>query len=64
MAIGLKDHKNDARKIYDRNMEEAPATAKKATDDSIFEDEPEVNIPENNISEVSSESLFNKKFLN
>ncbi len=58
MAIGLKDHKNDSRKIYNRNMEEAPVTAKKAEDDSIFEDEPEVNIPANNISEVSSESLF------
>lgn len=58
MAIGLKDHKNDVQKIYNRNMEEAPVTAKTAADDSIFEDEPEVDIPGSNTSEVSTESLF------
>lgn len=58
MAIGLNDHKKDARRIYNRNMEDAPSTAKTAVDDSIFEDEPEVDIPEDNTPQAGSDALF------
>ena len=57
MAIGLKDHKNDAERIFNRNMEDAPTTAKTAVDDSIFEDEPEAHFEEET-TDVGSESLF------
>lgn len=57
MAIGLKDHKNDSERIYNRNMDDAPLTAKKASDDSIFEDEPEPEFEEETYN-VGSESLF------
>lgn len=40
MSLGLKDSKKIAQKLYERNLDEAPITAKKSTDDSIFEDEP------------------------
>lgn len=40
MVFGLKDHKKISEKIYKRNLEEAPATAHKSDDDSIFEEEP------------------------
>ncbi len=57
MAIGIKDHKNDAERIYNRNLEDAPTTAKTASDDSIFEDEPEASFG-NDSSSVGSDSLF------
>lgn len=46
MVLGLRDSKKDASRIYSRNMEDAPDTSKKASDESIFEEEPVVEVTE------------------
>ncbi|MBR5636393.1 MAG: DUF308 domain-containing protein [Pseudobutyrivibrio sp.] len=58
MAIGLHDYKKDSDRNYSRNMEDAPSTAKKAVDDSIFEDEPQDYFSDSYKTEQSSDSLF------
>ncbi len=44
MAIGLGDHKRDTKRNIKRNLEDAPVETKETLDDSIFEDEPVVEI--------------------
>ncbi len=58
MAVGLHGHKKDTELLYNRNMEDAPATAKATSDDSIFEDEPTVDFTEDTVSNDGVESLF------
>ena len=58
-VIGLRDHKKDANRIYKRNMEDSPFNSKKA-EESIFEDEPVVDIKEETKlePEEGSDALF------
>ncbi len=58
MLIGLKDHKKDSNRIYNRNMDESPLGAK--ADESIFEDEPVVEFKEDKKAEpeAGSDALF------
>ncbi|MBR1622430.1 MAG: DUF308 domain-containing protein, partial [Pseudobutyrivibrio sp.] len=60
MVIGLRDHKKDANRIYNRNMEESPLSSKKKADESIFEEEPVVEIKEEKKEEpeAGSDALF------
>ena len=60
MAIGLKDHKKDSDRLYNRNMEESPLSGKKKVDESIFEEEPVVEIFEEKVEEpeAGSDALF------
>ncbi len=54
MVIGLRGHKKDSTKAFNRNMEESPLTNKK-DNESIFEEEPVVNIPEEKPAEPKSQ---------
>ncbi len=58
MVIGIKDHKKDANRNYNRNMEESPLSKK--ADESIFEDEPVVEFKEDSKPELEpgSDALF------
>ena len=54
MAIGLRDHKKDSNRNYNRNVADAPSSL----DDSIFEDEPESEMYSSDYADTSSDSLF------
>ncbi|QFJ55570.1 DUF308 domain-containing protein [Pseudobutyrivibrio xylanivorans] len=58
MGIGLHDHKKDSDRNYSRNMEDSPLSAKKASDESIFEDEPFVDNVETVSLNETEDSLF------
>lgn len=59
MAIGLKDHKKDATRNINRNIEESPLSKAKQ-EESIFEDEPVVEVKEESKPEpeAGSDALF------
>ena len=59
MVIGLRDHKKDSNRNYKRNIEDSPI-GKNKMDDSIFEDEPVVEVKEEvkNTPEAGSDALF------
>ena len=59
MAIGLRDHKKDSTRNINRNMEESPLSKTKQ-EESIFEEEPVVEIKEESKSEpeAGSDALF------
>lgn len=54
MAIGLRDHRKDSNRNYNRNVADAPSSL----DDSIFEDEPESEMYSSDYADTSSDSLF------
>ena len=56
MAIGLHDHKKDANRNYNRNLEDAPS--KSSLDDSIFEEEPQEDYFDDIYTDTNSDSLF------
>ena len=59
MVIGIKDHKKDSNRNYNRNVEDSPLSGKKA-DDSIFEEEPfvEPTVETKSEPEAGSDALF------
>ncbi|CBK74704.1 hypothetical protein CIY_19960 [Butyrivibrio fibrisolvens 16/4] len=54
MAIGLRDHRKDSNRNYNRNVADAPSSL----DDSIFEEEPESEMYSSDYADTSSDSLF------
>lgn len=54
MAIGLRDHRKDSNRNYNRNVADAPSSL----DDSIFEEEPESEMYNSDYADTSSDSLF------
>lgn len=56
MAVGLRDHKKDSNRVYNRNTDDSAV----AVDESIFEEEPVFDIPEETVEapEAGSDALF------
>lgn len=60
MVIGLKDHKKDSNRNFNRNMEDSPISGKSKVDESIFEEEPVVEVTQETKlqPEAGSDALF------
>ena len=52
MAIGLRDHRNDSNRLYNRNIDDSPNSQ-----EDFFEDEPQGNYHDSS-ADVGSDSLF------
>lgn len=60
MTLGLRDHKKDSDRIYNRNMEDAPSSNSKI-DDSIFAEETVSETePSYTANTVDSDSVFDE----
>lgn len=60
MLIGLRDHKKDSERMYNRNIDDAPLTSKSSSE-SIFEEETTIDESSSeSITKTSDEAMFDE----